>query len=65
MKTKLSVYYTDVLEWVLLCTIGESVNLSNVTRGLFDNIYQNFKRITSLMVIFFFLVLVLFSYLNF
>ena len=23
VKTKLSEYYTDVLQWVLLCTVGE------------------------------------------
>lgn len=45
VKTKLSVYYTDVLQWVLLCTVGESVNLSDVSRGLVDNIYQNFKYV--------------------
>ena len=45
VKTKLSVYYTDVLQWVVLCTIGESVNLSNVSRGLVDNIYQILKYV--------------------
>lgn len=45
VKTKLSVYYTDVLQRVVLCTIGESVNLSNVSRELVDNIYQILKYV--------------------